>query len=376
METLGAALGSKLLPAETGNNDKGFFEDVDINRINIEVMHSAGFDWDTMGPIDLGGIDGHLLDDLRIRAVSLLREKCDGKIFALKDPRIARLMPFWQPIFDSLQSRIVYAIAVRNPISVARSLAKRNGFAEEKTHTLWLAHTVSALEATHDLTRTLVSYDALMNAPRPELERVSSELGLPLIDAEVESFEREFLDDGLRHTRFAPQDVDFLQTLPRQAKALFSALDETVRNKLPANNATLGAALADARSYLDDIAPLLRYEWQLDRRFHSAQQSARACNEALQEQIRATDSLASTVESLNNAIRVGEQQQQALSEALQSYRTQFEATHQMLTASEIEAAKLRAEVDGLRRLQAETLASTSWRVTSPLRAARRLLKRT
>ncbi|WP_321820035.1 MULTISPECIES: hypothetical protein [unclassified Burkholderia] len=375
METLGAALGSKLLPAETGNNDKGFFEDVDINRINIEVMHAAGFDWDAMTPIDLSRIDEHHLDELRLRAATVLREKCDSKIFALKDPRISRLLPFWQPIFASLQSRVVYAIAVRNPISVARSLAKRNGFAEEKAHTLWLAHTVSALEATVGLTRTLVSYDLLMNAPRPELERVSSELGLPLIDSEVESFERTFLDDNLRHTRFDPQDLHPLQTLPRQAKALFSALDEAVRNRLPPENVTLGTAIANARTYLDDIEPLLRYEWQLDRRAHSAQQSARACNEALQEQIRATESLASTIESLSSAIRAGEQQQQTLSETLQSIRTQFEVARQTLAASEIETATLRAKFESLLKSQAEILTSTSWRVTSPLRAVRRLLTR-
>ncbi|EKS9914585.1 hypothetical protein BTK97_003366 [Burkholderia multivorans] len=94
METLGADLGSKLLPAEPGNNDKGFFEDIDINRINIEVMQAAGFDWDTMAPIDLSGIDANHLDQLQVKAATLLREKSDGKVFALKDPRIARLLPF------------------------------------------------------------------------------------------------------------------------------------------------------------------------------------------------------------------------------------------------------------------------------------------
>ncbi len=31
METLGANLGSRLMPAAAGNNDKGFFEDIDVN---------------------------------------------------------------------------------------------------------------------------------------------------------------------------------------------------------------------------------------------------------------------------------------------------------------------------------------------------------
>ncbi|EKS9914586.1 hypothetical protein BTK97_003367 [Burkholderia multivorans] len=214
-----------------------------------------------------------------------------------------------------------------------------------------------------------------MNEPRPELERISYQLDLPLIDAEVESFEREFLDNGLRHTRFTSQDLDLLQTLPRQTKALFSALDDAIQSRLPSDNERLSTAVANARAYLDDIAPLLRYEWQLDRRVRSAQQSAHACNEALQERIRISESLTSTVESLRNVMRVSEQQQQTLEEMLQSTQTQFEAARKELTSSEAATAALRAEIRNLRNSQAEILGSTSWRITTPLRVAGRLLKR-
>ena len=36
LEVLGASLGNRLMPPFVGNNDKGFFEDVDINAFNIE----------------------------------------------------------------------------------------------------------------------------------------------------------------------------------------------------------------------------------------------------------------------------------------------------------------------------------------------------
>ncbi|WP_321797068.1 hypothetical protein [Burkholderia sp. BCC1988] len=403
METLGADLGSRLMPAAAGINDKGFFEDLDINEINIEVMHAAGYDWDTMASIDLSAIDSRRLAELRVKAASILRAKCSGRVFALKDPRIARLSAFWQPIFATLQSRVVYAIAVRNPISVAHSLSKRNGFADEKTHILWLAHTVDALEATIGSTRTLVSYDTLLNAPRQELERISSELGLPLVESKIDLFEQEFLDEDLRHTRFVAKDLELLHSLPRQVKVLFASLDESVRNKLPLDNPVLVTALESARAYLDDIAPLLRYEWQLDRQLRAALDTARVNDEALRNRTHELETLKVTLTSLDERVRVSEQQQLSLTDSL--HRTSSERddlrlerdnahleredaylqrddaylqrndAHRALATAELEKVRMKTEIDRLHRSQADILASTSWYVTAPLRAVGRLLKR-
>ncbi|ACA90031.1 lipopolysaccharide biosynthesis protein-like protein [Burkholderia orbicola MC0-3] len=389
METLGADLGSRLMPAAAGNNDKGFFEDIDVNQINIDVMHAAGFDWDTMAPIDSNAIDMHRLDELRVKAAAMIRAKCGGKTFALKDPRIARLSWFWQPVLAGLQIRVVYVIAIRNPISVARSLLERDQFAEEKSHILWLAHTLSALEMSFGSTRTLMSYDALLDAPQAELTRISSELGLQLIESEAATFAREFIDGDLRHTRFAAEDLNLLHSAPRQVKALFAALDESVRSRLPADNTLLSSAARDARTYLDDISPLLRYEWQLDRQFHLAQASEKASDAALHDHQRATDTLHATIASLNETIHALEQQQQAWSQALQSAHTerddafnrqeelaaQLRLTHAALADTESKMTTASAELDDLRRSQIEILTSKSWRITSPLRAVKRLLKR-
>ncbi|MBU9411741.1 sulfotransferase family protein [Burkholderia multivorans] len=410
METLGADLGSSLMPPAAGNNDKGFFEDIDINRINIEVMHTAGYDWDSMTSIDLSSIDSHRLDELRVKAASILRAKCSGRIFALKDPRIARLSAFWQPIFAALQSRVVYAIAVRNPISVAHSLSKRDGFADEKSHILWLAHTVDALEATTGSTRTLVSYDTLLNAPRQELKRISSELELPVIESRIDAFEQEFLDEDLRHTRFLAEDLELLHSLPRQVKTLFASLDESVRNRLPLNNPALIKALESARAYLDDTAPLLRYEWQLDRQLRAAQAIAHANEEALRHRTHELETLNLRLTSVNEAIRASQQQQSTLSEALHhaslerndarlerdsaylerdkaclerddarrerdDARRERDDARQALATAELSISRMKNDLDQIHQSLTDILASTSWYVTAPLRVVGRLVKR-
>ncbi|WP_217484308.1 sulfotransferase family protein [Burkholderia lata] len=361
METIGADLGERLMPPAAGNNDKGFFEDLDINQVNIEILHEAGFDWDTMASIDLSSIDERRLDQLRANAARVLRTKCEGKIFALKDPRIARLPQFWQPIFSALTSRVVYAIAVRNPISVARSLSKRDNFAEEKSHILWLAHTVSALEMTAGHPRTLIGYDALLDAPRQELARISSELGLPLIESAIDSFEKEFVDSDLRHTRFTRQDLDLLRSSPRQVRELFSALDETIRSGLPSSNAMLEQAIRSARLYLTDVSPLLKYEWQLDCR---------------------SKTLNAAIASLNESVRVSEHERNVLSDELRTANLDRTDTHNRLdeARNELSATRsavvaLESDVVSMRELNAEMLSSTSWRITAPLRALKQRLTR-
>lgn len=114
LETMGAEFGDNLMPPVPGVNDKGFFEDLDIYAINVEILAAAGADWHSLPPIELQRLDNAKLDELRARAIAALRSKCAGKTFAIKDPRIARLLPFWQPVFDRLGVRVLYVVTLRN----------------------------------------------------------------------------------------------------------------------------------------------------------------------------------------------------------------------------------------------------------------------
>ncbi|AWG31092.1 hypothetical protein B9Z07_19745 [Burkholderia cenocepacia] len=61
----------------------------------------------------------------------------------MKDSCISRLLPFRKPVLDSLGVCVVYALAIRNPMSVGWSVAKRDEFLSEKSFLLWLLHTIS-----------------------------------------------------------------------------------------------------------------------------------------------------------------------------------------------------------------------------------------
>jgi hypothetical protein len=272
MAALGADLGDRLMPAASGNNDKGFFEDFDIVKLNIELMAAAGMDWHTLGELDLSRIPPERLDAFQAEALIMLRAKCQGKRFAMKDPRLSRLIRFWKPVFDCLGVPVKYVLSVRHPLSVARSLAKRDGMAEEKALHLWLEHVVPSLVETRDRSRVIVDYDRLLDQPTAELERIAAQLSLPLDARLFEEYSATFLEDGLRHTRFEAQDLSLVRAAPRAVRELYSALDVACRHGMTGSPA-LDVALDNAQQFLADVAPMLRYETRVYQHI-AGQQSA------------------------------------------------------------------------------------------------------
>ncbi len=274
MAALGADLGDRLMPAADGNNDKGFFEDYDVVKLNVELMAAAGMDWHSLGELDLSRIPPERLDAFQAEALILLREKCQDKVFAMKDPRLSRLIRFWKPVFDCVGVPVKYVLSVRHPLSVARSLAKRDGMAEEKALHLWLEHVVPSLVETRDCPRVIVDYDCLLDQPAAELERIAAQLSLPLDPRLFEEYRATFLEDGLRHTRFQAQDLSLVRAAPRAVRELYGALDAVCRHGMT-GSAALDAALDNARQFLADVAPMLRYEARVYQHI-AGQQSALA----------------------------------------------------------------------------------------------------
>ena len=281
MAALGADLGDRLMPAADGNNDKGFFEDYDVVKLNIELMAAAGMDWHTLGELDVSRIPPERLDAFQTEALLMLRAKCQGRIFAMKDPRLSRLIRFWKPVFDCVGVPVKYVLSVRHPLSVARSLAKRDGMAEEKALHLWLEHVVPSLVETRDRPRVIVDYDRLLDQPITELERIAAQLSLPLDARLFEEYSATFLEEDLRHTRFQAQDLSLVRAAPRAVRQLYDALDAACRHGMTGSPA-LDVALDNAQQFLADAAPLLRYETRVYQHIAGQQASIAQLNQHIE----------------------------------------------------------------------------------------------
>lgn len=173
----GVALGEDLMtPGE--DNPKGFFEHVGVVAIHDTLLKALGRAWNDPRPLP----DGWLCTPAAHAASSalevLLRTEFDGTpLWAVKDPRLCRLLPLWWPILDRLGVTPAPLLVLRDPREVAASLSKRNAWPEGLSKLLWIEHLLDAERATRGKRRAVISYaDLLDDAPRA-IMRVLEDLG-------------------------------------------------------------------------------------------------------------------------------------------------------------------------------------------------------
>jgi hypothetical protein len=208
-------LGDQLLPAVAGDNDKGFWEDVDVYRVNVDILGVLHAAWDSSSHLPVSEMEPGALAQMRQRGLELMKAKLSNRsVFGMKDPRFSLLLEYWQPIFRELDLRVTYLLAVRNPLSVAHSLHARNGIAHSKCYGLWLAHTLGALRGTRGEERLCVDYDEVLLEPGRQLKRIGRVLEREADETAAEEYIAQFLDQQLRHTRFFIGDLESAADTP------------------------------------------------------------------------------------------------------------------------------------------------------------------
>ena len=235
LQVLGVELGDKLLPPVPEDNAKGYFEDADFNSLNIEILQVLGSDWHCLSPIEQSDVELLHQQGYFLRAVDLLRQKTThASIFGLKDPRVAKLLPFWQSVFVYCSFDISYVLAIRNPLSVVKSLEKRADFSNTKSYLLWLGHILTSLEHTKLHRRVLIDYDQFLDAPESSLEYIAKQFFLHVNTQALEEYQLEFLDKSLRHTVYTVDDLALDQACPPLVQETYAALSKIAQdnNKL------------------------------------------------------------------------------------------------------------------------------------------------
>lgn len=230
LQVMGVNLGDNLLPAMSEVNAKGFWEDADINAFNIEMLHAIDSEWDFLTPITDANIQLLQQKGFFLKAVELLRNKvAQAHIFGLKDPRIAKLLPFWDQVFSHCNYDVSYLLTIRHPLSVVKSLQKRDGFAAEKAYLLWFTHVITALTFSNKKSLSLVDYDFFMQHPESELHRLAQEIKLSVDKAELNIFLNEFVDNDLRHTHYELNDLTLDEACPNLVRDIYTQLLEIAR---------------------------------------------------------------------------------------------------------------------------------------------------
>ena len=217
----GFALPRRLLSG-TEDNLEGFWEPACVVSLNERVLAALGQDWTSIGAIPPHRFEEPGIAALRAEAGAILREDYgDARRFVIQDPRIARLIPFWDPVFRAAGARPCFVHPVRNPIDVARSLARRNGFGQTRSLLMWIDHTLAVLQAAHDAPVAFVDFEALLAQPSVSVEGVLRRLGL---NVPLSEEARQALDGAvrpaLRHHRVPMTALDLDARTAAMAHAL------------------------------------------------------------------------------------------------------------------------------------------------------------
>ena len=257
---LGVELGDTLLPPVKGNNETGFWEHFDTVATNEELLNAIGMNWDDPRALPERWTETAAANASREKILTFLkRDFSTAPLWGIKDPRMCRLMPLWDPIIAQTGAESAYIMVLRHPLEVARSLYQRDCLSTGRGLVLWLRHVLEAERATRGKRRTFVSYDLLMRDWQPAIEGLVKQLGLSFHEindmsrAEIENF----ISPSLRHFSFHDTELYDSATLARWTGRVFAACRALERNpqdpKSLADMDMVARELDQAGSYFDDI---------------------------------------------------------------------------------------------------------------------------
>ena len=199
----GLDLGRNLLVGEAAENPRGFWEHRDVMAIDEELLAAISLAWSVPSPLPEGWLDHPRVAPLLERAAAVLeREFAAAPAWAIKDPRLCRLWPFWERAAAGVSEEITGLLVYRHPLEVAASLAARDSMPLEQALLAWLFHCVEAVGFGERHSLEVVSLAAMLADPVGLAERLRVRAGLtdPLPEVRRRKIE-QFVDAALVHHR-------------------------------------------------------------------------------------------------------------------------------------------------------------------------------
>lgn len=262
LTALGVDLGDKLR-RPGGKNPTGFFEDNDVLAISKQLKRALGIRGHSVRLLEDAEFDTPRLKAIQARAIDTLgRRFGDTPLWGYKYSRTLRTMPFWDGIHQALDLDVRYVIALRNPLSVARSRGKINPQRGRQVWSdmEWLVNVVPYFHRTAGAPRAVVDFDRLMADPEAQLARVARDLGLPLGAAEhagIDEYAHGFLQKDKPASRFTRDDLFADPCVNRWTAEGYALLDEVAADDLTLDSPAFARRWADIETAVHDLGPFL-----------------------------------------------------------------------------------------------------------------------
>lgn len=203
LEALGLTVGKTVMPPHSGQgNPKGFFENLALTDLHDKFLKAIGSNWDDAQPVRNDKFSGGAARRFQKELPQLLMDEFGAERPLIKDPRMCRLLPLWQPLFAGKISQSQFILPIRDPVEVAWSLHKRDQLPMGQGLKLWVVHVLEGEKNTRRLKRFFTTYDELVNSPLETVAGLAEKLGLP--SAAVAATVSGRVDATLRHHKERP----------------------------------------------------------------------------------------------------------------------------------------------------------------------------
>jgi hypothetical protein len=272
------------------------------------------------------------------------KEFAHSKTFVVKDPRVTRVLALWLEVLDELCIEPIIVIPFRNPIEIALSLERRNRLPLAQSLLCYIQGYLEVERASRGRRRVFHLYDDLISDWRSFAEKLATIGGRdgkalnPAVAGELD----RFLSPELRHHKAGPANF---ASLPAGAAMLAEMHDRLQQAASSGDETSLRACFDRIRERMWD-AP------RLFRAVASGKAEAHRGEIALLQ--AKTTAEIQRLEAECDALRSQHRQHQAkIDQTMDELRRQRAELVNALASRMIEVQALRA--------------STSWRVTAPMR---------
>lgn len=214
LQALGCGLG-RFDDTADADNPTGYYEHPTLRDLNDRVLAALGLAWDTWA-FHAPGQDWDIpaLAPLRAEAGALLADLFPGPgPHAIKDPRIATLLPFWERVMADAGADLRRILIVRRPDEVAESQRQRIARSPDQSDSiaggepmaaLWALTMHGLLSVLPDDRTLLVTHDALYADLSGTLAACARHLDLRPDPARLADFMARLPDRRLRRASGAP----------------------------------------------------------------------------------------------------------------------------------------------------------------------------
>jgi hypothetical protein len=325
------------------------WESDSIRLHNEEVLDRLGGSWDAPPDLQPGWVNDPRLVGVPDPAPVIASVYPDSGPLVWKDPRVCLLLPYWRPLIPEPVAAI---LVWRSPVAVARSLQNRDGFSLVHGLSLWERYNRQALDGLGGMDVFVLAYEALMNDHRSVVGSVAEWLSsLDQFARHAEQWDVDraasIVSAELRHQPLDPDGGGLLLPEHRSMTTLLSAMDGAHHQWDP-------GPLPDESPWTKDILASRR-----EARLAVKRESE--VWERVAERAQRASFLEAELATLSEALASTQQHLASTQQRLESTQQHLVSTQQRLESTLLELEKMTQIVTNMR-------ASTSWRVTRPLRS--------